>query len=560
TVTGGSGTPNVDIQVTYNNKTETASVKNGEFELANAGIYNISYVATDFIGKKCERNFAIKANISKAPVIGDVVLPTVYKQGSLMVLNLPTAYDYHSFSGLGKEVPVKIYAASYASGTEITDDDYKEVKLKNGRYEFTPSKTADRVKIRYEATTLIDNNTEKKYSDEIVLVKSKTSDNKNIDIINYWYYNADDVEILNETVSSNKSEQSFKIKNEGTELKYVIPTEANSFSLGLSTSKSSARFEKITINLRDSVNINQVLSLVVTAKDKNNLLISTMQGDEGVVAGKIANAIEESLVTLRYKDGQILDEKLNVLFGVTKYDNGDEFNGFDSNKVYVSVTFNEMLDDAKEPSVVKFKNFYSVTKYEEGKKDASSPTIKLDGHISQYSYYLDTVVIPTAKAYDLCSPYCDVTVSVTDPDGEFVIGNASADKEYSFTFTKYGTYVVTYTSKNELNKSRNSITNINVLDKDAPVIEINGQIKTNYKVGEVLTLPTYSVTDNVCETKDIYKYIYLETPTFGYKTIACGNDVGTYIFQAPGKYTLVYFAMDNTSNFAYKTFDITVTV
>ena len=97
------------------------------------------------------------------------------------------------------------------------------------------------------------------------------------------------------------------------------------------------------------------------------------------------------------------------------------------------------------------------------------------------------------------------------------------------------------------------------MDDIAPVIEINGQIKTTAKVGDVLTLPTYNVTDNKTQDSKLLKYVYLSTPTFGYKTISVGDDMGTYIFQVEGDYTLVYFAMDDSSNYSYKTFTIHVT-
>ena len=157
------------------------------------------------------------------------------------------------------------------------------------------------------------------------------------------------------------------------------------------------------------------------------------------------------------------------------------------------------------------------------------------------------------------SPCCDTYLVVKDPDGKIIIDNAPADREHKLLLNKNGRYSVEYNSVDEYDNYREISYNLFTLDVVDPIIEINGQIKTKVKVGEILVLPDYYVTDNYNAPEDILKYVYLETPTFGYKTIAIGDVEGTYKFQVAGEYTLVYFAMDKSSNYAYKTFTITVT-
>jgi hypothetical protein len=156
-------------------------------------------------------------------------------------------------------------------------------------------------------------------------------------------------------------------------------------------------------------------------------------------------------------------------------------------------------------------------------------------------------------------PNVDVYVTVFDPNENIILDKVLADKEQKLLLNQNGTYTIEYSASDNRNKPRITTFSIQTLDVIKPVIEINGQIKTTVKTGEVLRLPEYIVTDNVSSSDELLKYIYLETPSFGYKTIAIGNNYGTYKFQQKGTYNLVYFAMDKSGNYTYKTFTIKVT-
>ena len=156
-------------------------------------------------------------------------------------------------------------------------------------------------------------------------------------------------------------------------------------------------------------------------------------------------------------------------------------------------------------------------------------------------------------------PFSEVYLRVTDPNGDVIVNNVLANVEQKIVLNKNGRYGIEYYAADDYDNRTFISYNVFTLDVIKPVIEINGQIKTHVKVGEALELPGYFVSDNVSQPSEILKYIYLETPSFGYKTIAIGDNYGTYKFQQAGTYELVYFAMDKASNYAYKTFTITVT-
>ena len=559
TVTGGSGELDIDFSVTYNNRSEEVEVVNNVFAIEYASVYNVTFVITDYLGDQRVFDYAINASLNDAPIVQPVVIPSYMKKNNYINLNMPIAYDYASFPGQKIEVPVTIEVAevTVVDGVEITGS-YNVVNANaNGKYQYKPSSSAVAIKVRYKANAKISN--VETVTDPSVIRIIAPENNK---LEQYWVNSDGKITTAYEEVPDGLGsiENYFYVNEDGAALDYLIPVQGESFSLAMYFEENSAFFNKIKIVLQDSETLSESVTFTITKRDDSTVFLSSYGNNYANTTGQINNVDGISTVFVKFKLGrQIVDSLGSTVFNLTKYDDGSDYKKFSSGKIYVKVVFEDVNIPDDAVNKVRFGQFYSQNSYAEDSIDIGKPVIATSSHISTYYNYLEKVTIPSAKAYDLYSPNVDTFVKVTDPNGNVVLNNVKADVNQELVLDKAGRYIVEYTATDERGLKRFISYNINTLDVVKPVIEINGQIKTTIKVGQVLELPEYYVTDNMSKADKILRYVYLETPTFGYKTIAIGDHVGTYKFQKAGTYKLVYFAMDEASNYVYKTFTITVT-
>jgi hypothetical protein len=61
---------------------------------------------------------------------------------------------------------------------------------------------------------------------------------------------------------------------------------------------------------------------------------------------------------------------------------------------------------------------------------------------------------------------------------------------------KAGNYLVTYFAKDSNGKSTEESYSVMVADETAPTLTVNGSLRSEYKVGDKISIPTYSATDN----------------------------------------------------------------
>ncbi len=557
-VSGGSGDLDIDFSVTYNNRSEEVEVVNNVFAIEFASVYNVTYVITDYLGDQRVFDYAISASLSDAPIVQPVVIPSYMKKNNYINLNMPIAYDYASFPGQKIEVPVTMEVAEVTIvDTVEKTGTYKAVTANDkGEYQYKPSANAVAIKVRYKANAKISN---AEVVTEPNVINIIAPENNKLE--QYWVNSDGKITSAYELVPDGigSVENYFYVNEDGATLDYLIPVQGESFSLAMSFEENSAFFNKIKIVLQDSVNLSESVTFTITKRDENSVFLSSYGNNYANTSGQINNVTGISTVFFKFKVGrQIVDSVGSTIFNLTNYDDGSDYAKFTSGKIYVKVVFEDVDIPDGAVNKVRFGQFYSQNAYSEDAMDIGKPVIAPATHIATYYNYLEKITIPSAKAYDLYSPNVDTFVTVKDPNGNVILNNVKADNDHELVLDKSGRYVIEYSATDERNLKRYITYNVNTLDVVKPVIEINGQIKTTVKVGQVLELPDYYVTDNMSQGDKILRYVYLETPTFGYKTIAIGNHVGTYKFQQAGTYKLVYFAMDEASNYVYKTFTITV--
>ena len=561
-LTGGSGTVNENLSV-YAPNGEKINVSTGNFVVTQTGSYKVQYTFTDYLGKEFRIIKQIRTELSKKPVISLPYIQKYLKKDNYIVLNQAVAHDYTSYIGQVIEVPVQIFVSENDPNGEYVEVLKKENDVK-GRYIYTPSANATSLYIKYRAiakndSTCISESIPQEV--KILTISENASGFQNID--DYFYINGN-IQKEEIAVNGNSSDKQiyFSVQEKGASLEFINGLRANGLSFKLNFDSGLAHFNKITVVLSDSASLNQVVSLSIEELYDNIVSYTTLAGDYGKTAGLIKNETGKSS-TLRFTlntKTKLIDANGDQIINITKFDNGEKFVGFTSGKVHVKLVFNDF--DESESNKIRITEFYSINSLYDGAIDLSSPIIETATTIPSFAILMDYVTIPSAIAIDDLSPNCDTFVKLRDPDGNYVLGSfsnyLSADLSYEVFVNKPGKYILEYMSFDESEEKRIITYVINTMDTIVPKIEIDGQIKSTYSIGEALYIPEVSVIDNVNELSILNYYVYLDTPNYSRKTLMVNERRETYVFKDKGDYKLIFFAIDESGNSTQKTFKITV--
>ena len=127
--------------------------------------------------------------------------------------------------------------------------------------------------------------------------------------------------------------------------------------------------------------------------------------------------------------------------------------------------------------------------------DEIKPTILLDEAVLLRQKLGAKAKIPTAKAYDVLGQIKEFTITVKTPSGD-ILGGGDATKPLEFTLDKAGYYLVTYFAKDTNGNKTSAPFSILVNDETAPTLEVENNLKEEYKVGSKIKVPSYTVKDN----------------------------------------------------------------
>ena len=183
------------------------------------------------------------------------------------------------------------------------------------------------------------------------------------------------------------------------------------------------------------------------------------------------------------------------------------------------------------------------------------------------SYSLgDSYTLAPAIAGDTFAPQTSLMVSVYDAEGNVVsdknglpLENVDASKAYSITLSNYGLYSIEYVaSEIEWLGNTNEFTNyIYVMDEEAPVITITSEYTRTAKVGDIIVLPTFTVTDNLTEEAKIVIDRFVQNPTGRLVRIPYVSN--SVVASYEGTYFFRIMAKDEYGNVATVTLEVIVT-
>ena len=454
---GGSGTLKLERAV-YSPSKQLLEVKD-TLQLTELGDYKVVYKATDYYGQVAYGVVTIRSTEIDAPKFVETpqftdallkdfsydfpkafVVETV--DNKIVVLDCKTYVNGElvngSFVADGTEMLIR-YVAEGATGTVEWSDTIPVVDAESGKYKSKYFYSTD------EALQVVD----QKSSIEFVF-----TDNAQTTFIN------------------------------------ALSTQNLTFSMLYNSAK--ANFSQMTLTVTDAVNKDLELTVKFFYAQASNEW--TIMLNNSVEAS--AYAVSKGMLSFTYsaKDYQVIDTNGEAIVKATAYDNGEEFKGF-SDWVYITLAFTgvnaessiEMTQICNQPLGYTKSNLEKAV-------DEIKPIIALDEAFLLRQELGSKAKIPTAKAFDVLGQICEFTVKV-EKDGQ-LLASGAGDQALDLTLDKAGYYSVTYYAKDTNGNHMSLPYMILVSDVTAPTLTVKNSLKKTYNVGDKITIPTYSATDN----------------------------------------------------------------
>lgn len=552
-LTGGSGFNSLSYKVIYAATGEVYSEVH-DFTLNKAGYYEVVYEYEDYLGMSGVYKKGITVVLSEKPVFEKVSFPKAVVKGANYVVPEAVAKDYASYNGEGKLATVT---------TEYSYDGETWTKLPENRI-LAPS--GDMLYIRYKARPLIDRSDDKEEISEVYSLKVK--DVKATENLQN-FFDSDGVTVGETAVANAGRQYVFKPERNNATMQFINPVATENVKMTfVFDNTDAASFNAIEVTVADYASYDERVTFTLR-KSGNGATVTV-----GKVTNGISGAFSNGSIVMEI-DGEVLSDVYSSVGVFKTYDNGAEFNGFTSGKVYLTYTFLG-VDTSVEPTGIRIVDFCGQPRFAVGGKAVVKPSITLEGQVETYVTCNSEITLPKGFATDLFDTNVKLNVKVTDPDNQTVtslssvsLNGAAADKDYKIRLTKYGRYTVSYTARSASGTSQEKKIIVISADDVKPVIEIEGQFKTAAKVGNEYTLHRAIAKDNYDAEDKLKLYVFMFDPD-GYienityideeKGITIGNEFKEtkYTFKKAGVYRIRYFVEDSYGNYDQKIFKVTV--
>ena len=338
---------------------------------------------------------------------------------------------------------------------------------------------------------------------------------------------------------------------------YFKPIIADGSYFRFKVDEESNDFTSYVITMTDSVNENIKISYEVSRGSSSST--TSKLNYNGVIKDCTGDWYSNTPAPFEFKYSQsgkyITDYQGNIVANLTNCVNGDKFEGFTSGYYYLSLEIKGLESDGF--GTIALNSIMNQPFSSLVLKDVIKPNASFKSEFT-FAKYGETLVIPALNAYDVLGEITNITLTVTAPDGSKVCNAITAFDGYSMQINQYGTYKIEYLVYDNASvidptvaptRTRTSFTReFTVYDRIKPVITISGSIPKTVKVGDNIKLPTASVFDN--NKIDITYKTYITGPDGEMKLVTDQ----AYKVEKEGRYTVVYYAIDDDGAFDMQRF------
>lgn len=546
---GGSGDATVSVKAICGDTVLDAT--NGSFIPEKAGTWTVEYSAKDYAGIEVKEQYTVSIDWGTQPVfLDEPVLPR------------------YIIPGIEYSVPY-LYANDYSTQTlqrrlaEVTIKDAQGSKTYKAGEKFKPVANVDTTHITFEFS--VDGT---KLQKDVPVAPAITK----VEGQSYLYI---EKMFLGENYTATRTTKGLEMLavNDGSfDWIFANAVIAENASLQLRGITGQSDFEGVTITFTDYENANIAVTVYIENSESGNAIVtignSTKKLLDGFGLGKDSKGNPLDRFACIYKLGKFYLNDFNAT--VTVDDNGNAFNGFPSNRVYIS----SKVVNAQKGSGYTVESVDN-TVINKIIMDVTNARIEISGVYGGLHEINDTYVVTKAYVSDTIDANVICHVTVKSPSGEIVkdingvfLNSVPADCEYEFKLSQYGQYMVEYSAIDwATNKATKSYA-VNVFDRRAPMVVVADTWSATAKVGEKVVLPQVYIVDSASELKDMKVYRFVRTPqgfitTFGLDFTL--NEEGnleytkyTYTFRYAGVYKFYVVGYDKTGNQTVVEYVVTV--
>ncbi len=522
---GGSGKLVVETSVL--SEKETVKINENTFIPLQEGTYTVVYTVTDYLGHSSTAYYDVEVVFSNEPMfVTEANLPKYFFAGS--------NYNFEEY-----------YAIDYKNNAEkvlatLSVEDKNGLKNLSYSDSYVPDvvNNLDTVTLRYRA-----GNTEKVYTIPCIVASSfnETFGINEIDVKKYFVGDVDVTPTIDDMVISATSKNASWM--------FANKQVAKDFMIEISGAKDSVAFGGIRLRFEDSINAEYAIELELLKGATTTAKLGTQVGEMDF------SWAEEDILAISLKDSYVALGSTKLVYST--YTNGEKFNGFPSNYLYVSCEFINATEGAQ--YAVKSINEQRVSSYS---RDELAPKIVvLDNKIGGAYLPGSTINISNIVGWDVLSGNTVCTVSVYDSSYEYItaldgtlLNEADASVSYQIVLNEIGRYYIRYTAIDENGRPAEYPLSVRILDTEAPVMKID-KAATSAKVGESFTVAKVTVTDNYDALEKLDVYCIVTAPDGKKESVKLG---GSYVPTVAGNYTITYIAVDTTGNMTTASYVVNV--
>lgn len=534
---------------------QTIEVKGGKFIPEIVGTWEIKYVASDYLGQEgvSTYNVECKQSSNQYKIIDTPKYPNIVISDTSFELPYIKAIDYSS--GRREETVCKVRVEDANGTKEYTAGEIIVPTVLNNR---------EAIKLTYfygdASLDEVEISCIKPVIDGKLKVENYIFDNENTKA--RTYLDSEDAEFYDQSyvVKNNnnyrlRSGVLITAKGDGNvKWTYANTLLTQSASIEIDPLNNGKKYNKFAFVLTDSVDASKKVTLTI---DEINKKISV----EGLEIA-IENVTLAENTAISYNNSSFKFNDLNIR--ISEYDGGEEFKGFPSGKVILSV---ELKDAEKNSGFVLASVAGNTLSYQPG--DSSTPNLILAEELPMVKKLNDKIVIPSVIYSDCYVSVIDVKLTVKTPSGTIVkdkngvpLDGVDVNGGYEITFTEFGDYTLEYSMEksNWFNKKKyNETITISVVDDEAPVITLVEELKKQIKFSSSITLPSFTVSDNLTESANIKTMVYVMDPSGDLIKATVKDGAYTFTPLVLGDYQYVILAIDENGNIKSEIFEFELT-
>ena len=493
-----------------------------------AGEWIIKYNYNDYMEAKSE-SYVINVEANARPYIAqEVILPRYLIKGA--TYKLPALSGYTFDGGVTSEVNCLVY---------IKDDAGAERKLNGSGF----------TSYAKQKTTLIyrlgegNNVYEKRYEIPVIDVKY----DGDLSIKDYFIGE-------NFTSSASGDRITLTTAEKGDQkFEFINALQVFDFRTVFRVPAKANKYKRINIYLTDSLDSSIVVKASYIRNTAGNTIFTVNDGATQYVASSdFIESNNENFRLIYTNSNRTISPSTAFGVQISKDFYGKDFNGFTSNKVYITFELCDITGNSSIELLNINNQALSKVNYDLIKPEVSSSSLVGERYIG------DHIVIEPTYMADVLDPNLTYKMYVKTPSGNYAVATdgtvlkegVSPEKEYVVIAEEYGSYSVYYECE-DMNKNKTIYSYVfTIVDVTAPEATLSGGV-TTAKVGDTIVVPSVNGLDDYTSVSCVISVKYPDSARVTLK----GN---SFIANMPGEYTVIYLVYDESFNLTTLTYVINV--